>query len=334
MLDKLITLTLVWTPISIFLGKWTMGFFILLNLFLLLKLIIERKMHSKILACLVLTLVIINYIKIKKYFYLDIKSVNPIDTIEYAIRIIGFINITYFFSDKSKVKNIYQRVIKYHKLILIQVVVAQINLLYLFITGKGYSDTWGLNNFIGPYQTPHTYAYSLIIMIIIIEFIYIITKNKKIMILYIFPLLSSIFCGARTPVVMMWIVFIVIRTLKLDNIPIKKRFKIKTVLIITFILIIVTIMFNVLIDIFINSSIFMKFLDTSKGNNFDNGRTDYWIICLEYYKNSDIFAKIVGNGIYSTVLAIKSKLGYEIWAHSDWIDILNSYGIIMLSIYI
>ena len=70
MLDKLITLTLVWTPISIFLGKWTMGFFILLNLFLLLKLIIERKMHSKILACLVLTLVIINYIKIcKSYRY-------------------------------------------------------------------------------------------------------------------------------------------------------------------------------------------------------------------------------------------------------------------------
>lgn len=333
MLNKIIAIVLILSPMSIFFAKGTMGFLIILTLLLSADIAKEKNISRKLIGCLAIIIVSFNFYKIKPYFIYNINSVNIDSTIEYAIRIIAFIIIAYFFSNFNKVNLVYRYIKKYSNIMLIELVVSQINLIYLFVSGKGYSETWGLKNFIGPYLTPHTYAYSLIIMIIIIEILFLIKKDNKVLVLYVFPIFSSLFCGARTPIVMMWIVFILIRKFKVNSIVIKTKFKRKNVLILLGMSIFFIILSNKFINIIVNSNILTKFIETSTEQNFDNGRMDYWRICMNYFIKSNIEYKFLGNGIYSTVLAIKESLGYEIWAHSDWIDILNSYGLVMLVIY-
>lgn len=334
MLNKIIAIVLLLTPASIFFAKGTMGFLIILTSLLILDIVKEKKIVGKLIGILLISIVVFNFNKIKPYFIYNIKFIDINSTAEYGIRVISFMSIVYFFSNVDKVELVYKNFVKYSNILLIEVIISQINLIYLFISGKGYSETWGLNNFIGPYLTPHTYAYSLIIMLIIIEFLVLLKRSNKLLLLYVFPLFSSLFCGARTPIVMMWVVFIAIRKFKTSNIVIKKRFKIKNILIFIGVCIISLLLSNMIIDLVMNSNIITKFIETFNDQKFDNGRTDYWRICIDYYLKSDIIYKLLGNGIYCTVLAIKESLGYEIWAHSDWIDILNSYGIIVILAYL
>lgn len=333
MLIKIISVLLVISPISIYFAKGTMGFLIILTLFLMLDIILEKKVSSKLIGFIVLIIIFLNFNKIKPYFIYGISFIDINSTIEYAIRIIAFMSLTYFFSNRYKVELVSKYIVKYSNILLLEIIVSQIYLIYLFISGKGYTQTWGLKNYVGPYMTPHTYAYSIIIMIIMIEILFLIKRSNKIMFLYIFPVLSSFLCGARTPVMMMFIIFIIIRKFKTNTIVINTRFKIKNILIVLGIMIIITLFSNEIIKMIINSNIVTKFIETASEQNFDNGRVEYWNICMKSYLQSDILRQLLGNGIYSTVLDIKNSLGYEIWAHSDWVDIINSYGLIIVIIY-
>lgn len=53
--------------------------------------------------------------------------------------------------------------------------------------------------FTGTFSSPHVYVYSLIFMVVIIQWIFIEKKICRVLALYIIPTITSFMTGARTP---------------------------------------------------------------------------------------------------------------------------------------
>lgn len=333
-MNKLLALLLSILPFCIFINRGINKVAILLVIFLVLRVLWNNKLMIFPLSAL-LGIIISNYKLAEQYFNLGLKSLDSINTMQYGMRLFEFIIMLYAFSNKRIIEDIYKNFIKYKKIILIEIIIAQILSVYLLITGIGFTNMWGMHNFVGFYDTPHPYGYSLIVMSVLIELLIRENNDKKLLILYIVPFVTALLTGARTPMVAMVAIVIIFRMFKIRFIKIPKKIKIKTLLIISVGILFCIIGGSSILEFILKSNIMDKFISTSNNGTFDNGRTIYWSNILKYFfTHFNIQEQLFGHGIFYTVVINKVTVGLEIWAHSDFVDIIVSYGLIALFIYL
>lgn len=331
MIDKLISILLIASTIGIFIGKKTELLVFSLILLVFIKVLKEKKFLDKWVILLVIIIGVYNYIKVSQYFELGYSYLNQDGVIQYMIRLVGIISILQIFSYKKYVGNIYMYIKKLNNILLISIIIAQIYLIYLLISGKGFVEVWGLRNFVGASYSPHIYSYTLILMVTVIEWLYITIRDKRIFLLYFIPILTAFLSGARTPIISMALIIIATRFIKNKK---KNNIKYITLFSVIIISIFIILFSKQIYEYMIGSNLVEKFISTKNSGNFTNGRTFYWGNSLSYFINTNIINKMLGCGIYYTVLINKYTANLEIWAHSDIVDILVSYGMIMLIIYI
>lgn len=295
---------------------------------LLLRMVISKNLKGIILIILTGGIILYNYYISKSYFSLNLNILNEDSNKIYAKSILTFILMLYIFSNKYTVSSIYKHFKKYSTFVLVEIILCQIFILIKLITKSGYIMRWGMSVFVGPFLSPHPYVYSLIIMIILIELLIIEKKNNFILFLYIVPLYTSILTGARTPTIILFLFFISVRFFKDKN-----RFclKNKHILIFIAICIIFIIIGRDLLKLLFNSNLISKF---SSSENILNSRDMIWQGLLNDFNTFSIKEKILGHGIHYTVLLNLKNVKSSIWGHSDFIDILISYGILLMIIYI
>lgn len=90
----------------------------------------------------------------------------------------------------------------------------------------------------------------------------------------------------------------------------------------------------------INSTIFERFTN-SLGNGilgfwgtFTSGRSDFWIIDLQYFFNSNLYYQMFGLGFNASNMINANLINLQIWSHNDFIECLLCGGYLQFFIYI
>lgn len=73
--------------------------------------------------------------------------------------------------------------------------------------------------------------------------------------------------------------------------------------------------------------------DTDRGDDVGSGRSTFWKITWDSYKEKSIENIIFGNGTNSVAPVLEAKYGLSIGAHNGWLDILYTFGIVGLLLY-
>ena len=67
---------------------------------------------------------------------------------------------------------------------------------------------------------------------------------------------------------------------------------------------------------------------------FTSGRSTIWLGEIKLFLKANIFEQLLGEGITSSYVKNVSITGQEIWAHNDYMEILNCHGILGIILYI
>lgn len=340
MIDQGIAILLILYPMVVFLGRGSTMFLYSFLFLLIAKLFTEKIRFGKLIkisltGILIISLIIRNYLGIldeKVYFSgaFNLKSISI-----YAITMITIMATMYIFADIHRLKNIYTTVQKYTSIILLEVIISQIIIVYKFVSGSAFTYSNGLRNFTGTYPSagPHPFAYAMIFMVIVIEWLYLVRKNSMLLILYIVPILATILSGARTPTGALIIIFLSIRLFK--NRSQKSNNSLVTLIALCGVILFTLIFYNHITKFIFDSAFIQKFTTAAKTSDVSSGRDIFWGICFNAFKNDfNIWQKLLGRGIYYTMLINKKGYNMLIWAHSDFLDILISYGLIFLIFYV
>lgn len=340
MIDQAFAILLIIYPIVAFLGRGTIIFLYSFLFLLIAKLFTEKFRFGKSIKILmfgivIVSLIIKNYLDIlsEKEYFSGAFNLNSISI--YAITMITIMTAMYIFSDIHRLKNIFTTVQKYNLIILLEVIIAQIIIAFKYITGSGFTYGNGLRYFNGTYSSssPHPFAYAMILMVIVVEWLYIVRKNSILLILYIVPILATIVSGARTPTGALIIIFLSIRMFK--NKSQKSSNTLVTLIVTCSIVALSLVFYNYFAKFIFNSVFIQKFTTAAKTSDVSSGRDIFWQICFNSFNNDfNVWQKLFGRGIYYTMLINKKGYNLLIWAHSDFLDILISYGLIVLIFYI
>lgn len=334
MIDKFIALLLIVFSFLIFIGKAVDIFMFILVIALVTRIILSKNNRRKIIIIGSICIVILNYIISQKYFIYGLQYLTKEGTIQYGARLVGLIAMFLLFWDTKSIGRIYRYIEKNKNIVLLGVIISQIYIVYLLISGKGYNISWQMKSFVGPYGSAHLYCYSLIVMIVLIEWLYIVKNKKSILILYIVPLFTSLLTGARTPTIALIGVFILIRFMKKGiKINVRVKFNYFKLIIFIFIMLLLILNSNKIYEFIINSNFIEKFRSTVEEGNILNGRNIFWSNLYKEYLHQNALIQLFGNGIYYTVFSNYRTLGWQIWAHCDFLDILISFGLILVAIY-
>ena len=332
-IDKIIALVMVLYLICVFFNKFVAVITMILCILLMFRVLRDKRIVPIILSVIVLGLLFYNYFISRQYFIFELEVLSNKPNIEYLIRMITFIMMLYCFSDKEILTDIYNEFENYIDIVLGIVIIYQIVIGVFFITKQGFLERWGMNVFVGINGNPHGNTYLMILMAIVIELI-VSKKNNRYLVLYFIPLLSAFMSGARTPAVVMLCMFLGIRCFK-NKIRANLRFSWSGLLIVVGFLVIISIFGNVLIGFILNSNIMDKFSSTSDSGNVLNSRDLIWNGLINEFKyNFSDIERLFGHGIHYSVIINQYNVNSPIWGHSDFIDILISYGMLMLAIYI
>ena len=335
-IDKLIAIIMLLTLFSILFNKFIGKLVIIFTFVLVLKILIEKRSKALIGVGIVVVLGIYNYLISKQYFYLELEFLNKYSNREYLFRMILFSAMLCIFSDKNMVLGIYKCFKKYLNLVIGLVCIYEIIIVLLAITNIGFINRWGMKVFVGLSGSPHANAYIMILLSIVIEWIINEKKNNKYLLLHLIPIISVFDSGARTPAFVMLGLFLAIRSFnKKEGTARFFRITWKKMMIVSFALSIFVLCSTTFIDAFLSSNIMEKFISTSESGNVLNSRDKIWNgIITDYTYNFSNKEKLLGHGIHYTVVINKNNVMSEIWGHSDFVDILVSYGAIVLAMYI
>ena len=90
----------------------------------------------------------------------------------------------------------------------------------------------------------------------------------------------------------------------------------------------------------VNSTIFERFTN-SLGNGFlgfwgtfTSGRSDFWIIDLQYFFNSNLYYQMFGLGFNASNMINANLINLQIWSHNDFIECLLCGGYLQFFIYV
>lgn len=236
--------------------------------------------------------------------------------------------------------DIYTETLKKKNLLFLGILINLISNLFIICIGKGYSASyshaWNVNALCGIYGDPHQCAYKTIgILTVILFLIKNVDKNKMILLLIsiIFTFIT-LMTAARVPTVFAVLIELIILSnyrlkIKVDNPNVRQIIIIMTL----FSLALITILcigYNLLI----NSSFLEKTLLTFNKNYLDNGRSVFRELDIMFFNQQSLFHKLFGSGAETTYNIHLQNMGLSLWAHNDFIQILLSFGLLMLIVYI
>lgn len=234
--------------------------------------------------------------------------------------------LIYFCKDKNK-KSLREVIQSNTKIIEIMLSVSEIIMILFCFLKVGYTDIWEGNYYIGPFSNPHTTTYYLIVLMIFATILR--KKNNNIInnIFLIVPLILSFITGARVPFLGAVIVFLY--NYYLDYTKNKRLFKYETIVFVSIsIIVIILLLFNI-----IEIPVLNKIFDTLREGNFSNSRNHIWRVNLIVFSESNIFRMLFGYGAAYPFEITQYYLQARVWAHNDFIQILVSYGLVGLAIY-
>jgi hypothetical protein len=235
------------------------------------------------------------------------------------------------FSYKDFFEKIYLLNKKYKKLLVIEVTIVYLNYLILFITRLGFDVHNGSSIYVGVYTNPHPMGYSLIILIIVTTYL---SKyySKKMVLYYPLAIILLIYTSARTPTII-GIILIILLNIKIENRIEVRKITIGIVAISTIML--MTIIFHEVIQkLIINTPMIEKFLMTSN-KSILSGRDDFWPLLInDYLYEFNFIEKIFGHGVYYSMYLNFRNYNMVIWAHNDILDIVISFGMIIMLVYL
>lgn len=334
LLDICIGMLIIGAPLLIFLGKATT--LILYGLFGISIIYISKKnsILEWILYLIVSILIILNIFKAINLMeiYPGILKLQLILT--YAMAMVSLFGIFKMCQDNELVKKLLIYIKKYKLVFLGEIVLSQLVIIYYLVSGKGFNIYEEINIFTGTYVEPHPFGYALIIMIILLEILKKFEKNENIRMLlnifYVIPIVAVFLTGARSVAIAFVLLLLGLLLRERSN---KNGKSIVFIIGISFMLILFTLNITTIAN-FISESMFMdRFTQTISNGNVTSGRNVFWSQLLNSYINEmSMLTKLIGNGIFSTIILNSINYGMKIWAHSDIIDILISYGLIMLII--
>ena len=333
-IDKLFFLILLISPATVFFAKG--GSVILYSIFTLgiLRLITTRDFKSKFIGIMILGIAMYNYSIIMGKSSYFTETLTKTSIVTYFFCILTLLMIFYIFSDYKKIMDINKMLISYYKVIYLEVIAAQIVLVIMFITGLGFKAMNGERNFIGLYNSPHTCGYSLFFMIIVIEWINVVTKKEDNILFYL-PIFLSLFTGARTPALISIFAFCIFKFGKKPKYLLKGKLTLKSFVVFNMLLSAIVLLYRPILNFILESPIIEKFIKTSSSGNLTSGRNIFWAdLIARFSEDFTVSQKLFGTGIYNTMILNQKDFGMSIWAHSDFIDILISYGVIVLVVYV
>lgn len=233
----------------------------------------------------------------------------------------------YFREDDNK-KSLRKVVDSNTKIIGIMLLVSNIIMIIFCLCKNGYMQIWEGKYYIGPFSNPHTTTYYLIVLMTLATILR--KKNNNIInnIFLIVPLLLSFITGARVP--FLGVVILFIYNYYLDYKNKKNLFKYETIIFISMVIILTILLLCKLIEI----PVLNKIIDTIKDGNFTNSRNHIWRVNLLVFSESNIFRMLFGYGAAYSFEISQYYLNARVWAHNDFIQILISYGVVGLAIYI
>lgn len=192
----------------------------------------------------------------------------------------------------------------------------------LFFNGLRSDTSWGISLPIlyGPYELPHSLAYTLIIIYCIASTQFRINQKKIYLVFMVLSFLCMAWTGVRTGLIALLIIVLS------DFMSIRERNK-KICIFITFVL---TLIFVALFtDILSNNPIVLKTAGAVDNGSITNGREKFASYILDYYLHETTVAeKLFGIGISGIRKLMYVRWGVEIHAHNDFVNILVGYGII------
>lgn len=323
MIIYIISSLILISPILIIIPKT----FTIFNLLMLMLLGIYSiyKMDYKTLIALSITIILAtyNYTLIIKYIaFQNVKDLNM-----YCMSLFLLVLIIGFITNEENYVYLSSFIFRRKKILLCEVIIIEfVELLYL-ITGKGFVSRWDGSYFSGNYDTPHPFAYYMILIILIIAYLYNTYKNYFVNFLLVIPITLILLTGARTPT---------IGGLAIAAIIYYKYIPKKLMLTITALISLFLLFGNK--EVLINKLSFIplvqKFMTTSSTNSLLNGRDKFWSFVLDSFMGSNLHNQILGHGIYYSKVINFYNYGMLIWAHNDFLDITTSFGILGLLICI
>lgn len=332
-MKKLLTYSLILYTITVFLGKGTNIAFYITFILLFSNVIFNKNIYDKVMLVIICTLIYINFNKSLQYTKVLNYGINIESMVNYSLNILLVVFSVRILGRKENYKEIYKYFEESKGYILGAVIASQIYYLFLFITGLGFKTLWGLKNYSGPYEDVHPFGYALIIMVISIAWIEKV-YDKNLIILYVLPIVLSFYSGARTPMVMLLCTLIIIFSNKLNLKEVIYKIDVRSIILCIGLMLALVIFWDNITMVVVNSSLVQKFIKTSSNGISMNGRNEFWDILLYNFNNKfDMYTKLLGNGIYSTKVINLKYFGMAIWGHSDFIDIMISFGLIMALTY-
>lgn len=332
-MDNIIAILLTCLLYSIFFNIKVSFMFELLVVLLLIRMILKREFKSLIIISIVGILSLYNYNISSEYFYIGLDNLNKNGSFGYVVRLIGFVAIIFNFSKKKTIYSIYNEFRKYKKAIFLGVILSEIITVYLIITGGGNIYRWGMNAFSGTYLTPHPYGYSLIVLSLIIEWLVVENNNFKLNVLYLIPIVACFMTGARAPLFALIIIIFILKTFNVRE-KVKEGFTLVQFMGISIFFMLVLANISNIINAILNSNIADKIISTIDKGNISNSRDLIWGGIISAFNNEfTLNEKLFGHGINYTSLINYNNINSAIWGHSDFVDILVSFGMITLILY-
>ena len=205
---------------------------------------------------------------------------------------------------------------------------------FMLVTRRGYTDRyrWGGSFFQGTSSMPHTMSYLMLVIIGMIIIILMIEKKRIWALLSIIPFFAIFQSGARISLVLsaflLLILFDQVLTRKQKSIALK----------VLAVVIVLGIGLYVFRERIFNSSLWAKIAIRSGGSyELTAGRNYIWADLInQYFHGSNFIEYFIGRGDDKTYYlnSINPLVRNDIWAHSDFLQILIGKGALGVFFYV
>lgn len=235
--------------------------------------------------------------------------------------------ILYFIYQKNYI-NIFKELIYKNKNLIKRIVVIWNLIVFISLFfQRSYSTNWGGYRYFHSFSNgEHRFA-SVCIFVLSLVWILVQTTDENRYIMYgILPIIGIYMTGARIYLVIVLIYIICIYYM---------IFKTKRIFYITFIPIIVLLIMLVFMTPM--GSKIMSTLEFGYGGfwrSITNSRSVFWVADIKAFLNSNLFKKLIGNGFNYIYEINIEAVGTAIWAHNDFINILISFGLLGVFLYL
>lgn len=327
LLDKLILILLILYPLYYNFFAGTMLNTIIVILLFLSNFYDElrRKKYFTIgMKLLFFILIIINLYISKNSYYTFLFKSNEL--FSYSVKILLIFQSIYYCENILNNKLFFNNKMKsiVYKIFIIEIVFIEIVNLYLILSRKGFVFYWDSIYYGGFQGHPHGAAYNMLSLIIIINAMIIYYKKRQLILLEIIPLLAIALSGAR---LIMFISLLLL--IGIFNESTKNKLLIK-----------ISLVLFIIVGLVLFKESISKLPFITKSNNYssllqsqNNSRGVFWNNAFESIKTGNIKKQFLGFGTLYSYKINYDYFGVVYWSHNDLIDVLVSYGIVGLILY-